>query len=327
LSQINFPLKNSLNPCKISTECSTSGNTFSSYYLMSFCICQVIEIFTDTMQTKRGPSSANEQAQSLTSVSITRESQNACMTRESFRKFITLLQNKHILGILFSLVATIYNICDTSCNIEITSAYRHVWPSTITTTNNLNLNFLNDILNILMKTCYRLDSFNSAWLRTIGDIYVGQIIYNDALKYYIQNIINETKYFFVSHHTQISRIFNEKLLKLMIKSCLNLNKYLHVAILCQYLPVIDYQLAFKCMQEKYSNDTLDGLYKHIWDVTLYEYLIYTNTQRNFTDKRDLAIKLCSHTNSNESNPKDVRQNTIDCKRTAFFTGLTKYYLT
>ncbi len=285
---------------------------------------KVIEIFTDTIQTKRG--AAAEQSQSLTSVSITRESQNACLNRESFRKFISLIQNKHLLNILFSLIATIYNICDTSCNIEVTSEYRYLWPSTITSTNSINLNFLSDVLSIIKKKCYKIDAFNSTWLRTIGDIYIGQLSYNDALKYYIQIIINETKYFFLSHQTQIARIFNEKLLKQMIKSCLNLNKFIQVTVLCQYLPVIDYQLAFKCLQEKFSNDALDGLYESIWDVTLYEYLIYTNTQRNHTDKRDRAIKLCAHISSNETNPKEVRQNTIEMKRTAFFIGLAKYYL-
>lgn len=282
----------------------------------------VVEIFSDSVQTKRSAGDSN-QAQS-DSTQIIRESSNACLTRESFCKFIKNLKIPQLLSILLSLLSTLYNVIDSSANHEITSEYRQYWPLSVSSSANINLNCLVDILNSLVEHCMKLDPYNSFWLRTIGDLSLCQSLLSDSIKYYLQVIINDTNYFFSNKN--INRLMNEKLLKSMVKPLLLLNKNTHAALLCQYLPVIDYTTAFKCIQEKISIDETDLFYSCVWDVTLLEYLAYTNAQRSFNTKRDLAIKLLTEENINSSNPSDIHQKVIDFKRNKMLMLLIKHYL-
>lgn len=192
--------------------------------------------------------------------------------------------------------------------------------------NAINLNYVHEILNLLIKHCLNINPFNSIWLRTIGDFYFSQALFNASFKSYLKFILCETKYFFQQQQTQqIQRICNEKLLKLMIRSCFQMNKHTQVICLNQLLPVVDYTTAFKCFQEKQTYDTMDDMYTCVWDMALIEYLIYINTQRAYLTKKDLAIKICSSVEMNESNPKEIRDKMIEMKRVALFLKLIKYY--
>jgi integrator complex subunit 8 len=282
----------------------------------------IVEIFSDSVQTKRSAADSNQTQNDSTQ--IIRESPNACLTRESFCKFIKTLKIPHLLSILLSLLSTLYNVIDSSVNNEITSEYKQYWPLSVSSSANINLNCLMDTLNGLVKHCLAVDPYNSIWLRTIGDFSLSQSLLSDSIKYYLQVIINDTGYLFSNQN--INKLMNEKLLKSMIKSLLILNKNTQAALLCQYLPLIDYTTAFKCIQEKISIDETDLFYSCVWDVTLLEYLAYTNTQRSFNAKRDLAIKLLSDESINSSNPSDIHQKMINFKRNQMLMLLIKHYL-
>jgi hypothetical protein len=179
-------------------------------------------------------------------------------------------------------------------------------------------------LNSLIKQSQRFDPFNASTLRSIADLRMVQFQYSDSIKYYVQHILAETNFFF---QTVQKRVFgNEKIIKALIKSCMLLNKNTHAALLCQYLPVIDYNTAFKCLQEKMNLDDMDYLFKDVWDITLLEFIVYINSQRIYNSKRDTAVKLCSTANLNASNPSEIAQKTMEMKRTSFFMRLIQDYL-
>jgi integrator complex subunit 8 len=220
-------------------------------------------------------------------------------------------------------MSTLYSIRDTSCNTEVTSEYRQLWPSSLAHMNSISLNLLHDILNLLIQQCMNVDPYNAAWLRTTGDIYFSQALFIDSLKFYLKLIICETKYFF--QQSQIQRVLNEKLVRNMMRSCFQLNKFTHVACLSQYLPVIDYATAFKCFQEEFCLDNMDDMFICIWDVALIEYLIFINSKRAYFDKRNLCMNICALHEINESNPKETKDKNIEFKRILLFLKLIKYY--
>ena len=220
-----------------------------------------------------------------------------------------------------SSISTLYSIRD-SCTTEITSEHRQLWPSSLALSP-ININFLQDILNLLIRHCLSTDPFNTSWLRTIGDIYFAQGLFTESLKFYLNVILSESKYFF--QQTQLQRVLNEKLLRNMMRCCFQLNKFTHVACLSQYLPVVDYPTAFKCFQEEICADNMDDMFICIWDVALLEYIIYINSKRAYFDKRNLTMNICALPETNESNPKETRDKNIELKRILLFLKLTKYY--
>lgn len=256
------------------------------------------------------------------SSTINRDISNACLTREQFTKFIRLIYNPKLLNILLSLLATIFNLSDSS-SVEITSEFKHFWPLSLSSSSNIKVYSIIDSLNIVFKQSTHFDPFNASTLRSVADLRMVQFQYSDSIKFYIQNLLTETNYFFQLAH---KRTFgNEKIFKALIKSCMLLNKNTHAALLCQYLPVIDYNTAFKCLQEKTSLDDMDDLFEDVWDITLLEFIVYINSQRMYNSKRDIGIKLCSTANINVSNPNDVTQRTIEMKRNSFFIKLIQNY--
>jgi integrator complex subunit 8 len=60
-------------------------------------------------------------------------------------------------------------------------------------------------------------------------------------------------------------------------------------VLCQFLPDVDYSVAFGMAQEKMTNDSSDSLYGFVWDLTILEFLINLHSKRGETSKRQQAV--------------------------------------
>ena len=62
------------------------------------------------------------------------------------------------------------------------------------------------------------------------------------------------------------------------------------ALLCQFLDDIDYATAFRCLQERSSNDAMDSLYPYMFDVTLLEFVIQLHHKKGETQRKALAVR-------------------------------------
>ena len=94
--------------------------------------------------------------------------------------------------------------------------------------------------------------------------------HSDALRYYLEGAVLSSDYF----SNPISRfILDEIGLRRCIRSCSQLQCHTQAAILCQFLDEVDYVTAFKCLQEKTGQDSMDSYYNCIWDLSMLEYLV------------------------------------------------------
>ncbi len=205
---------------------------------------------------------ASSSSTSSSVVTVIRDTQLAYFNRELVRQFFILIKNRLAKTIIISLLATLYNIADTSANNEIFSEYRHLWPSSLATTSSLNTNSLTDtVLSILAHSLSDVSACNSHWLCTHADICLARSYHSDAIKYLLEMFACETKYFFkakllvarkkaANAADQPSSLhmddrFIDKNVKSLIKSCGQLNKHTQAALFCQFLNNNDYTNAFR----------------------------------------------------------------------------------
>jgi len=62
-------------------------------------------------------------------------------------------------------------------------------------------------------------------------------------------------------------------------------------VLCQFLPEVDYSMAFGMAQEKITNDSSDSLYGFVWDLTILEFIVNLHAKRNEVSKRLQAVSI------------------------------------
>lgn len=159
------------------------------------------------------------------------------LTRESLRIFLLSLKNPLISSLVISLISTIYNIGESMVNNEIFSEYRYLWPSSMANSSSLNINSILDLMNcLLVNYLLRIVPYNSYTIRTCGDICLASTNYFDALKFYLLLFVCETKFFFKRFEKNTDAYFEdyfEKSIKAMVKSCIQMNKHTHAALLSQ----------------------------------------------------------------------------------------------
>lgn len=295
-----------------------------------------------------GASSAS-QAPASTPAVPTKDHQLQITNRELVRKLILLTRHKSVRNILISLLSTVFNIADSQANHEIYNEYRFLWPSSLANAGSLNLNSLTDLLQLLLvDSINNGGQFNASWLRTYADIQLAKTLNCDAIKYFLQIFIVETRYFLSrtrllvfknlkqkadhdAYGSAEDKYMDEKLIRFMIKSCIALNKCTQAGLLCQFLSNNnEYTNAFRYFQEGSivypSLDEMDSLFSCIWDMAILEYLVNLNNSRGFLNKRNWCLKLIAMQNLNASNPNEVYQKTVEFKKSSLMLKLIQYYL-
>lgn len=92
----------------------------------------------------------------------------------------------------------------------------------------------------------------------------------DALRYYLEGAVLSSDYFANS----IPRfVLDDANLRRAIRCCSQLQCHTQAAVFCQFLDEVDYSTAFKCLQEKTGQDSMDSYYDCIWDLNMLEFLV------------------------------------------------------
>jgi integrator complex subunit 8 len=254
--------------------------------------------------------------------------------RQFIANLFMWINNRQIRNIIISMLTSIYNVVDTMANNEIKSELKYLWPTSIGQILSFNLNSFHDLLTkYLVNTVDAYNPFNSNWNRVMADVSVAKSLTSDAIKYYLKFFLLETRNFFRNRQlveTNSNNRFDEKILKMMIKSLATLNKHTHAALMCQMLlNNNEYTAAFRYLQESNvlvpTADDMDMIYDCIWDMALLEYLVNLNTIRGYVNKKSLLMKLIAMQNVNASNPSETYAKTVECKKAAMFQKLVYYY--
>ena len=185
-----------------------------------------------------------------------RDEKLVAFIRQLVKKLLVALKsNKLAKGVMLSLLSAMYNVGDSAANSEIYSEHRHLWPSSLANSSQLNLAALVDALTSTLSAS--LDNLNQCaphWLATSADLCAARAQHSDTIKSMLLLWSHETKYLFnfnaaartrkaqqqqQQRMRQMSTVddakLTEKNVRTIIKACVQLNKQTQAALLCQCL--------------------------------------------------------------------------------------------
>uniref|UniRef100_A0A8C2H763 INTS8 TPR repeats domain-containing protein n=1 Tax=Cyprinus carpio TaxID=7962 RepID=A0A8C2H763_CYPCA len=228
-----------------------------------------------------------------------------------------------VLTTLISLFVRLHNIVRDDIVNEVTAEHISIWPSALANLQSVDVEAVVVTLKELVNYALSLNPNNQLWLCTQADIYFVTNQYSAAMHYYLQAGTVCSDYFTKPVPPDV---YNDQVLKRMIKCCSLLNCHTQVAVLCQFLREVDYMTAFKALQEQNSHDSMDSFYDYIWDVTILEYLTcILFKEDSISDQHKAAIKAIGQTELNSSNPEEVLQLAAQKRKKKFLQALAKLY--
>lgn len=273
----------------------------------------VIGVF-QTGNTKR-PQSSRDSA-------LRRDQQCGILPINLFTSFLEKLKDTTVLSVLVSLFAKLFSILRDDVTSEISTEFIYLWPTAIGTPIS-SVASVEEALKQVLTHSLRTDPIQPSWLRTQADIYFVQNQYASAIKFYLEAGVVATDFF----TCPVPRsIYDDNVLRRMIKCCSYLQCYTQVAVLCQYLDEVDYTQAFKALQERNVYDAMDAYYCCIWDVSILEFLVHLHTKKGEMDKRQAALRALSQMDLNSNNPDQIQRRAVHIRKTKFLRAMAKQYL-
>jgi len=238
-----------------------------------------------------------------------------------------------LMSIFVSLFSRLHNHVLDDVAMQIQTEYLHIWPNIlddVTTSSELksrvaggsklNVRQIRDVLFQLMK---RPVKGEVVWLKCTGDVYLASGNPALAMKCYLEYLAFCTE-FFEKHSVENWK--DERLIRRMIKCCEIMQAFTQAVILCQFLPSVDYSLAFGMAQEKLTTDSADALYGFIWDLTILEFLVNLHTKRNEFGKRQQAIRVMGLLELNANNNDEIQREAMHLRQSQFMRTLAKLYV-
>uniref|UniRef100_A0A3P8ZRA5 INTS8 TPR repeats domain-containing protein n=1 Tax=Esox lucius TaxID=8010 RepID=A0A3P8ZRA5_ESOLU len=256
-----------------------------------------------------------------------RESNMGILQRSRFITFVKKLREPLVLTTLISLFVRFHSIVRDDIVNEVTAEHLAIWPSTLANMQAVDVEAVAVTVKEIVTHALTLNPNNQSWLITQADIYFVTNLYSAALHFYLQAGVVCSDFF---TKAVAPDIYNDQVLKRMIKCCSMLNCHTQVAVLCQFLREVDYMTAFKALQEQNSHDAMDSFYDYIWDVTILEYLTCICLRTAFrvllnNNQITLQIKAIGQTELNASNPEEVLQLAAQKRKKKFLQAMAKLY--
>jgi integrator complex subunit 8 len=242
-----------------------------------------------------------------------------------FKQFVEKLRDPLVISIFLSMLSKMHNLLKDDSNMELSIENFHLWPMSISNVNGYNIKSLAEILNYLLRQSLKLYPMNIPWVKLQGDLEFVSGNNESAMKYYVQSIIISTEYCTLPMQRPL---IDENIIRKMIKCTSNLGCFLQSAVLCQFTEEIDYITAFKCIQEKSSNnqDAMDSYYSLIWDSTLLEYIINHHNKKMEHKRKLNATAFIRQLELNANNNEDVKQRAAAIRKTQFIRSLANQYM-
>jgi hypothetical protein len=274
------------------------------------------------------------------------------LNRQCVTSFLLLIKHRQVRTVLLSMLAAVYNATDSQASHEIKTDLRYLWPTSVNTMGghhnqhhnhnqhhhhhgqSFNLLSFQDLMDKFVRaTLDHQQPYQASWLRVGADIQLAHSLHSEAIKFALKHVLVETRHFFRT--TTDLNIMDDKLLKSLIKSMAALGKQTQAALACQLLQNTssgnnDYSAAYRYVQESggavaLTADDMDLLYDCVWDMALLEYVASVACVRGWVERRTRLVATIAAQNMNASNPSEIYQNTVRCKRSRLLLRLVAYY--
>lgn len=161
------------------------------------------------------------------------------------------------------------------------------------------------------------------WLQGLGDLAFEDDDHVKALQYYLQaGAIRSACY---CYRPSMPRdIFSPWIIGRMIRACRAIGAGLQGAVLCQCLPIPDYDLAFRILQDSLviMDQDMELYSECIWEVPILELLIHMHTKSGDETRVRSLILLLQQPTLNVHNPSSIRKSHIDAMEQQF---LQRFY--
>ncbi len=157
---------------------------------------------------------------------------------------------------------------------------------------------------------------DAAWLRLRGEIQFAVGNSAAALRFYLQSMLVATNYFQKSGGGfGGDGRFDEKLVMKVVRCLLDLGYHSYAVSASQLSPTdVDYSVCFKNLEERTSNDAMDGLYGSLWDVTVLEYAVSMHSKRGEATRKKQALGYIGALEVNTNNNVEILRETANFKR-------------
>jgi len=117
------------------------------------------------------------------------------------------------------------------------------------------------------------------------------------------------------------------MLSKVIKCLTDMGCNSYAAFFCQCLSgEVDYSTAFKCLEERGTGDTMDGVYDKLWDVTVLEYAVSMHTRRGDHSRKKLALEKVGSLEVNTNNNPEIKAENSASKRSKFLRVMCRHFL-
>ncbi|KAH9503515.1 Integrator complex subunit 8 [Bulinus truncatus] len=260
--------------------------------------------------------------QSSRDSAVRRDQQCGILPVSLFVSFLQRIKEPTVLSVMISLFAKLFSILKDDVTSEICTEYISLWPTAIGMAV-ASVTSVEETLKLLLTHSLQTDPMQPSWLRTQADIYFVQGQYATAIKYYLEAGVVATDFFTCPVPKSV---YDDIILRRMIKCCSYLQCHTQVAVLCQYLEEVDYNTAFKALQERNVYDAMDAYYSCIWDVSILEFLVNLHTRKGEMDKRQTALRALSQMDLNSNNPDPIQRRAVHVRKTKFLRAMAKQYL-
>nr|CAB3266012.1 integrator complex subunit 8-like [Phallusia mammillata] len=254
---------------------------------------------------------------------------NAIIARPEFLRFIKLLRNPHLMQIVLSLLVHLHRLCRTDILSDITvpdaNVINALWPTGLDGAP-LSGPCVTLALRETLAHCLTLQPQNRSWLRTLADVHYAFSNYGAALRSYLLLGAYVTNYF--TDVPSNGPYDDDQIIQRMIKCCMHMKCFTQAAVLCQLTKEVDYQTAFKALQE--NRECCDAveyhLSEHIWNVQILEHATFERRESGENGKKSILMSAISRPELNHNNPPKVGARVKQFRMCRFFQAMSRQYL-
>ena len=244
------------------------------------------------------------------------------ITKEEFLKMCYELKDEMLLGIILSVLSSIYTVAVNNTDLEIRDSYSHLWKTAFENNLSAKAPEVLSVLKLLCVNCLSKNKKSMNFLKTMADVSFAEGLLEKATCYYLEMGALATGCYNIPVPYNV---WDDKIYKRLITCSMKEKAHTQAMILCQFLEPVDYTTAFKAVRSQTCSDGMDILYEFIWDVTILEYITYAHDKRGEEEKKKIAMKIISQPELNTCNSPGVLQQTADQRKTGFLRVMLKKY--
>lgn len=239
-------------------------------------------------------------------------------------RLIKKIRRPEFFVVLHSIFATLYNeLAEDSAN-----AISQHFPSLPVTSASLPQSihadhFLTLLGQISQQVCEMINN-DPTWNRIRGEVLFAEGNHVAGLKHFILSQIMLTNFF--SKPLPLPNEIEDKVTHKVIKCLSELGYNSYSAVASQLLSDVDYSICFKSLEERRSNDAMDGVYETMWDTTVLEYAVSMHTKRGDHARRRAAIHKIGCLEVNTNNNIEILREAAGYRKADFYRVISKNFL-